>query len=159
MDFPSGRLNLYLTEIGEPTDNELRLVVWEASPGGETVFDASPLRVTNVHPLEVTNYTRIFEIMWRQYVAYSVRNESYWWREEGEPKFSSHLYRRSESAFLQYVSATTFANDEYPGPLQHWALTTLHHCVDVVTNEPPQLRLLSPEEAGRRPTSLVFVKG
>ncbi|WP_221227158.1 hypothetical protein, partial [Novosphingobium sediminicola] len=49
------------------------------------------------------------------------------------------LERRSNSAFFRYVSATTFADDEYPGPLEHWSLTTLNHCVDVVSVGPPRV--------------------
>ncbi|MES1970812.1 MAG: hypothetical protein V4472_00015 [Pseudomonadota bacterium] len=159
INFPSGRLDLYLTEIGEPLDNELRVVVRQASLGQSTTIDDPPFTIENVRPIEVTGKSAAWELYWANYVAYVVRNESYWSREKGEPDFAGHLSRRFNSAFFRYVSSTTFADDDYPGPLQHWALTTLNHCLDVISTEPPQIRSLDPPEAGRGPTSPNFAKG
>lgn len=157
--FPSGRLDLYLTELGEPLDNQLRVVVWQASLGERTMIDDPDFHIDNVRPIEVNEQSPVWELFWSHYVAYVVRNESYWDREAGEPDFSGHLSRRFDSAFSRYVSETTFATDDYPGPLQHWALTTLNHCLDVISTEPPEVRALDPANAGRGPTSLNHQKG
>ncbi|WP_158013883.1 hypothetical protein [Sphingomonas sanxanigenens] len=157
--FPPGRLDLYLTEIGEPLDNQLRIVVRQASLGKSTIIDDPIFAIENVRQIEVTSQSLTWELYWSNYVAYAVRNESYWIREEGEPDFSGHLSRRINSAFMRYVTSTTFATDDYPGPLQHWALSTLNHCLDVISAEPPEIRLLDPAEAGRGPTSPNFAKG
>jgi hypothetical protein len=159
MDFPTGRRNLYLTEIGEPFDNQLRVVICEAVLGDPATIDEKDFKIENVRPMEVTDQSRFFELYWANYVAYAIRNESYWRPEEGEADFEGHLYQRLDSAFLRYVFATTFADNDYPGPLQNWALDTLNHCLDVVTTEGPEIRLLDPAEAGRRPTSINFAKG
>jgi hypothetical protein len=159
-DFPVGRLDLYLTDIGEPLDNELRAVICEAVLGAETNIVDDHFKIENVRPMEVTAESRSFELYWESYVAYAVRNESYWKQEIGEPDFENHLRRRFDSAFLQYVSATTFADDdEYLGPLQHWTLSTLNHCLDVVSTEPPRVRPLDVSDVVRLPSAINFSKG
>ena len=105
----------------------------------------SPIRLDEIdlgegRPIQVTGTSRHFELNWDSYVAYAVRNESFWKAEPQEPQMTNQLYRRVNSAFLEFVSTTTFADDDYPGPLQHWALSTLTHCVDVVSVRPPSVQ-------------------
>ena len=139
MEFPEGNLNLYLTEIGEPSDNRLRIVVGEGLLGASERIKAAGVDLGEGRPIVLTGESRFFELNWDDYVAYAVRNESFWAAEPEEPPFVKHLSRRFNSAFLQFVSTTTFADDDYPGPLQHWALATLNHCVDVVSVQPPRV--------------------
>jgi hypothetical protein len=141
VDFPEGRLNLYLTEMGEPIEGGIRLVVTEAGLGAPEKFQIGGVDLGEGRPIVVTDASRSFEITWDDYVAYAVRDESYWMAEANEV-FLSHFQRRFDSAFLHYVSTTTFANDSYPGPLQHWGLTTLDHCVDVASVGNPRVRLI-----------------
>ena len=143
-EFPKGHLNLYLTEIGEPADNELRLVVAEGLLGEPTTMDIEGVDLGEVRPITVTSMSRTFEISWGNYVAYVVRNESFWKAEEAEPPLGDCLERRFNSAFQRYVSETTFADDEYPGPLEHWSLTTLNHIVDVISVGPPSVAAVQP---------------
>ena len=140
MEFPSGSLNLYVTEIGEPSENELRVVVAEGLLGEPTRITFASHHLGEGRPIEVTDASRSFEIWWPSYVAYAVRNESYWKVENGEPPLGDHLDRRYGSAFQRYVAETTFADDEYPGPLEHWQLTTLNHIVDVISVGAPIVR-------------------
>lgn len=139
VDFPNGNLNLYLTEIGEPSDNQLRIVVGEGLLGAPERIEVTGIDLGEGRPIALTDESRFFELTWDDYVAYAVRAESYWAAEPDEPPFVNHLSRRVNSAFLHFVSKTTFADDDYPGPLQHWALTTLNHCVDVVSVQPPRV--------------------
>lgn len=143
MNFPEGHLDLYVTDIGEPSDNSLRIVVTEGLPG-----ELEPLNIAGVdfgegRAIQIKNESRHFELIWNNYVAYVVRNESYWKAEPLEPPMVDQLERRFNSAFLEFVSKTTFADDDYPGPLQHWALTALNHCIDVVSAEPPRVHKLA----------------
>ncbi len=72
------------------------------------------------HLVRSTANSRLFEIVWDFYVAYSVTNESYTTRDESEV-FSGRFARLySKSHFLDYISRATFACKEYPGPLQHF---------------------------------------
>ena len=145
MQFPEGNLNLYLTAISEPACSELRIVVAEGLLGGRTKIDFAGTDLGEGRPIIITDESRAFELSWDNYVAYVVRNESFWKAEEGEPPFTRHLERRFDSAFMRYISETTFADDNYPGPLEHWSLATLTHCVDVVSVGPPQVVPIRPK--------------
>ena len=142
MDFPEGRMDFYLVEIGEPSENTLRIVVAEGVLGNPSPIELDGIDLGEGRPIEITEESRYFEINWDDYVAYFVRNESFWKAEPEEPRMINQLQRRFDSAFLEFVSTTTFADDEYPGPLQHWALYTMRHCVDVVSVQPPRIQPL-----------------
>lgn len=144
MDFPKGHTNLYLTEIGEP-ENLLRIVVAEGVLGELSPIEFGDVDLGEGRSIEITAQSRRFELIWDQYVAYVVRNESYWKAEPSKPPIKDQLERRYDSAFLLFLTQTTFADDEYPGPLEHWALSTLNHCVDVVGVRPPRIRQIGPE--------------
>ena len=139
MEFPKGSINLYVTQLGEPSENELRIVVTEGLLGSPAPIEFAGHDLGEGRPIGITNASRSIEIKWDSYVAYAVRDESYWKAEEGEPSLADHLDRRYGSAFQRYVSETTFADDEYPGPLEHWCLTTLNHIVDVISVGPPMV--------------------
>lgn len=141
MEFPNGLLNLYLTAMEEPSENQLRIVVAEGLLGEPAKIDIDGVDLGEGRPILVTYESRSFELRWDNYVAYAVRNESFWKGEGDELPRGKMLERRFDTAFFQYVSATTFADDEYPGPLEHWSLTTLNHCVDVVSVGPPRVML------------------
>lgn len=143
-DFQHPRLpgGLFLTEIGEPWANGLRLVVAEGIDG---VPEMTALGVAT--PVEVTPMSRRWELQWDATVVYAVRNESYFVPEPGDPSPRDALIVRRSSAILDYVRATTFATDDYPGPLSNWSLYTQHHCIDVVATDAPRVIELKP--AGR----------
>ncbi len=109
--------------------------------GEPTKIDIDGVDLGEGRPILVSDESRSFELRWDNYVAYAVRNESFWKGEDDELPRGKMLERRFDTAFFQYVSATTFADDEYPGPLEHWSLTTLNHCVDVVSVGPPRVML------------------
>lgn len=139
MEFPGGVIDLYLTDIGEPAENELRIVVAEGLLGEPTKTEIDGVDLGEGRPILVTDESRSYELRWDNYVAYAVRNESFWKEENDELPRDSMLEQRFDSAFFRYVSETTFADNEYPGPLEHWSLTTLNHCVDVVSVGPPRV--------------------
>lgn len=155
MEFPSGRLNLFMTEIGEPEEHTLRVIVTEGGLGDLTSLQVAGTEIADVRPIEVSPDSPRFEFYWDSYVAYAVRNESYWDKEAGEAEFSSHFYTRTTSAFLDYVAATTFASEDYPGPMIHWALDTLNRCLAVVSTEAPRLRQLPGTGVGESHLRLV----
>ena len=137
--------SLWLADIGEPSNNDLRVVVLEAR-GAPKPEETIVGPATRIRPDEKS---RGFELIWYGYVAYGIRNESYFRRETGEALSGHQLAVRTNSAFLSYVATTTFATDDYPGKLTHWSLYTDWHCIDVVGPEPPQVRQLDLAETGR----------
>ena len=68
MEFPKGSLNLYITEIGEPSENELRIVVAEGLLGESTAMEFAGHDLGEGRPIEITDASRHFEIGWGSYV-------------------------------------------------------------------------------------------
>jgi len=103
------------------------------------------VRMTDLHPVKSTDASRVFEIIWDRYVAYSVRNESFVTPDDFEESAWGRRVRLySRSHFLEYVSRATFACDEHPGPLQHVGVHCENHIVDVVSAHAPRIRRLWP---------------
>jgi hypothetical protein len=134
--------SLFLREITEPGENSLRLIIEEAFVLPEKVTVAVGAEIGDCHPIGSIEGSRLFEIIWDFYVAYSVRNESYVIGDKSET-FSGRFARiYSKSHFLDYVSRATFACNEHPGPLQHIGLVSECHVVDVVSTAPPRVKQL-----------------
>jgi hypothetical protein len=131
---------LYLTGICEPEDNVLKLMIAEAKVSGSREdFRIGSLELKDTAPIVVTEDSSIYEIIFDQYIAYSVRNESYTQLDE-EEEFEGRLgciYTKSK--FLDYVRASTFASDDYPGPFKHYGFNCLNHTVDIVSATPPKI--------------------
>jgi hypothetical protein len=89
------------------------------------------------HRVETTNASRIFEVVWKRYVAYSVRNESYAQNDEYNVSTGRRFHIYSKSRFLDFIGYATFASDGYPGPIQHVGIGCEDHFVDVVSTEEP----------------------
>jgi len=137
--------SLFLREIGEPRQNCLRLLIEEAFVLPEEVtVTLGGTEITGAHPVRSTANSRLFEIIWDNYVAYSVTNESYGTLNDSE-EFSGRFARLyGKSHFLDYLSRATLRCKEYPGPLQHVQLVCECHIVDVVATKFPQVSQLRP---------------
>jgi hypothetical protein len=140
--------SLCLREISEPRQNSLRLLIEEAEVMPEEV--AVRIAGTDLgtgHLVRSTPNSRLFEIVWDNYVAYSVINESYATPGESE-EFSGRFARfYTKSSFLDYVSRATLACKEYPGPLRHFGIVSECHVIDVVTTGIPRVRQMRPRPA------------
>lgn len=135
-------VSLWMCAIGEPRANDLRVVVVEAKLGSEPVQTA----LGPANPIAPDSASRAHEIVWSHYVAYNVRNESYFRPEPGEVLGGPPLDVRTSSAYLAYIAASTFATNDYPGVLSHWRLYLERHCIDVVSVDPPVVRLMDTAE-------------
>jgi len=135
--------DLYLDEISEPLVNELRIVISEAKTGEladpEMFADDQAMQslLSGARAVVRTVESKVFELSWSTYVAYSVRNESFVMSDEYEDFEGRLLVKYSKSRYLDFVAAATFASSDYPGLLQHWGLGCLNHIVDVVSLEAP----------------------
>jgi hypothetical protein len=139
-----------MIEIHETYKDCLRIVIAEAG-----VSDAAPqlsleeepneaLRkiLNESKPIEATDSSVRYEIVFDDYIAYTVTNESY----AGgiEEKFEGRLARvYSESAFLNYISQGTFATAEYPGPFIHYGFCCLNQIIDIVSERSPTVKLIN----------------
>ena len=137
---------LYLNEIGEPYENALRLVVAEAVAEGKVNIKEHPTELANLlvqsKPIVHTSTCRTFEITWSNYIGYSVRNESFALPGEHEGK-GLLLVEYTQSRYLEFIAASTFADADFPGPFTNWALYCLNHTIDVISTDAPVIRLES----------------
>jgi len=93
-------------------------------------------------PIEVTEKSAHYEILFEDYIAYAVTNESY--AGGVDEIYEGGLARiYSQSAFLKYISLGTIATSEYPGPFKHYSFCCLNQIVDIVSEKPPTIRLIN----------------
>jgi hypothetical protein len=142
---------LYMRGLHEPRDNKIRFLVEEAGlqaprpvPG-----DAAPGSVAalfeDAQPIESDSSSRLFEIVYEEYISYTVSNESYSKYPEPPEVFTGNLFRiYSCSHLLEMTRKTTYAGDEHPGPgpLEHHQIPCLNHVIDVITTRPPRMAVI-----------------
>ena len=135
---------LYLREIREPRDNNLAVILDEASvapPGGHAPDMGSIF--SEVRPIALLPGSRSFELIWPTYVAYSVRNESFAQRGANDVIVSGRsLLVYGSSEYLDLLRRTTWADASFPGPLIHVGILCLNHVIDVVAVGLPTVRQL-----------------
>lgn len=141
---------LYLHELSEPEENQLRLVLYEAKIGAaasQATLDAEPnseirCLLSESKSIEHGPGCKIFEINWSSYIAYSVLNESYALPEPDTSVGTGRLFvKYTKSVYLDYLSRVTFADSTFPGPFKHWAVYCLNHCVDVASTADPTIEV------------------
>lgn len=130
---------LWLREMGELNRQGLRLLVEE----GRANPEIKAINVAGVtlegHPVKPTGH--VFEITWSSYIAYCVRNESYCAVPADEDLAVGkrfRIYRRSH--FLNFISCTTIACPDYPGPFVHFSVCCEDHVIDVISVDKPEIR-------------------
>jgi hypothetical protein len=130
---------LFLQEIGEPRENELRLLLLEGMRSDEAESrQLAGVTFEGLHRIRPTDGGRVFELIWNQYIAYAVANESFAVANGRENADSGHLLRcYSQSAFLDYVAHATVATAEFPGPYTHARILSESHIIDVVSTAAP----------------------
>ena len=138
----SRQSTLVVADITEPSNNDLRLILVEVRPSSSTV----EADVVQMRLIEPQSDSRVFEVMWWRYVTYAVRNESFFRPEDGEQLRGQATGTRVDTALLAYAKATTFASDDFPGALSHYFVYSEWHCVDVISDTPPDVRELTGAE-------------
>lgn len=134
---------LYLTEIGEPTDNVLRLVIEQATTSDEEHdFIIGETTISGLRDIVSDERCFAYELIFESYIAYSVLNESYAQVDKSEI-FTGNLFRiYSKSNFLDYLKLSTFATEDYPGKFEHYELVALNHVVEVASVHTPEINIL-----------------
>jgi len=141
---------LDMIEIQETYTDCLRIVIAEAGVSDtasevsseEEPNDALRKILNESNPIEVTDSSARYEVVFDDYIAYAVTNESY----AGgiEEKFVGRLARvYSESAFLSYIGQGTFTTEDYPGPFVHYGFCCLNQIIDIVSERPPTVKLIN----------------
>ncbi|HYA66867.1 MAG TPA: hypothetical protein VEE84_09260 [Burkholderiaceae bacterium] len=141
--------HLYLRLLEEPEANALRLIIEEVIGSDQIIPDTAepdsslPTADASSTAGERAQGGRIFEVSWRSYIAYCVRNESY---ARSEPKGNGKgrvFIKHTRSSYLDYLSVATLASDLFPAifprPIEHWAIYCLNHAVDVASIYEPEI--------------------
>jgi hypothetical protein len=133
---------LYMHQIDEPEANVLRLVIVEAVSGtryiksDHDIFELQEI-FRDAKQIIHESGSKIFELNWVDYVAYSVRNESYVMKDDYEVFEGHNFVKYTKSRYLDFVEKATFAGDRYHGLMTHWGIFCLNHIVDVVSSSEP----------------------
>jgi hypothetical protein len=132
--------SLFLTDFQETGRNSLQVQVAEGLPvGSPKSIKVGETEIRDCTAIEITDESRVFKVLWRSYVGYSVLNESYASISD-EERYEGNRFRvYSKSRFMQFMSQATFACDEYPGPARHYCIVCESHVLHVLSVEPPTI--------------------
>lgn len=140
---------LEMITIQETNQNDLAIILAVAEVSKipnkltheEEPNDALRKIINKSYPIEVNEESIKFEIIFDDYIAYAVTNESFAVGKDEE--FEGRLARvYSKSAFLDYIKQGTFATFDYPGPFKHYGFCCLNHIIDIVSEFPPSIKVL-----------------
>jgi hypothetical protein len=138
----NGSTYLYLRTLSEPKDNELEIVLEEAGSGPKDGISEIRGPFSETRPIVHGPNDRVFKVSWKSYVAYSIRNESYVVKDDYEQFEGGLFVIFSRSRYLDFVAKSTFASDDYPGPIKHWGIFCLNHIIDVVSVHAPEIEIV-----------------
>ena len=136
-----------LLEVGETDEWKFRMLLAEMQVLDKPTLvsiDKQPNEavrslLAGTSPIEITDESAIYEVTFKDYVMYSVRNESYVHGNEYD-EYEGNLFRvYSQSQFLDFLNISTFAAQDYPGPFKHYGFITSDHIVDIASVEPPNV--------------------
>ena len=128
---------IYLDRLFEVNDLELCILVDEAKVQEDETLSEGIF--SSCAPIATDETCKKYRIIFRDYVAYSVRNESFTiWDDEEE--FTGNLFRVfSRSKFLDYVAASTVNVEDTVGMYRHFEIACLNQIIDVASSREPQV--------------------
>ena len=114
---------IYLSNLEEPQDNSLRLVVEEAiTETSSVVINVGGIEMAGSRGISVIEDSQVYEIVFETYIGYSVIDESFA-LPDNEEVFDGRLFCVYEkSGYLDYLKKSSFACDDHPGPFKHLSL-------------------------------------
>lgn len=144
---------LFLAEIGEPEENFLRIIVEEGKLGEQITekdLEKSENEVNEaINSIMLGSYPVIsdencfaYEIVFDDYIAYFVRNESFSNFDESSTFSGGFFGTYNTSKFLDFLKISTWATDDYPGKFNHYGLFTEQSIIDVASVHKPEIKIL-----------------
>jgi hypothetical protein len=131
---------IFLDGIKEPEDNSLALRIFEGLVGEPEDTEIAGTIIKDTAPVTIEKESKVYAIYFDSYVAYSIRNESFTTWDDEEEWEGKKFREYSKSHFLNYVSQSTFATDDFPGPLTHYEIVCEFHVIDIVTTVKPEIK-------------------
>ena len=137
---------LYLRLIQEPEDNALLLIVQKAGASGEVQdIQIGETTISDTREIVSGENDPAYRILFPSYISYAVTNEAFALVDDTEVRTGRLFSIYTESHFLDFVRASTFATDDYPGPFKHYQVNCLNHSIDVVSASEPEIKLVERE--------------
>ena len=135
--------NIFLTNIFEPEENSLEFELAMGIVGElEKSHKILGVEIGPSRPVYHNENSELFKVTFDRYIAYSVINESY--ESLGGTEYVGEKIRTyTDSNFLDYVKADTFATSEYPGKFKHYAFISFRHIVNVVSTVEPKIEKIN----------------
>ena len=135
---------LFLSAVDETSPNALRLVLREGRLAKTPVtVDVAGQSLGEAYRVEIDDSCATFELKWDVYVRYQITNESFG-LQLPENRGKGHAACHQESDFLEYLSRSSIASNEYPGTLYHFQFLCSDHIVDIVSTSHPHVEKIGP---------------
>ncbi len=145
----------FLISLSDGLQEELRIVISGATVGkmGDNLPDFKDMDAATeqalgeilerTRPIEV-NEQHFYEILFRDYILYQIRNESFGSYAPDEVGHGRYLMTFEKSRFLSYLPVATDAQmlddgSYYPGKWVHYGIYTQNHVIDVIAHGVPEL--------------------
>lgn len=126
---------LTLKKIVQESSLELRIYISEAVVDEKVKVPAGI--IGSGSPIVTNDTCARYEFIFKNYVCYSVRNESFA-RVDKEEEYVGNLYRIcSNSKFLDYVYRSCIALDRLAPKMKHYEIVCLNHIIDVASEHEP----------------------
>jgi hypothetical protein len=138
---------LYLDKLFEEVDLELCILLDEA----RVQLDSQDSESASLYgPIVSDSTCKKYRVTFKDYIAYSVRSESFTILDDAE-EFIGNLFREfSKSKFLDYVVTSTAAVEDIVGAYKHYEIACLNHIIDVATGREPLIEEITKPFAERR---------
>lgn len=145
----------FLMSLSDGLQEELHVIIAAAEVGeaggnipdfegmDESTQQALHEILADTRPIEV-NERQLFEICFRDYIIYQIRNESFWSGDPHEVRHGKYLITFEKSKLLSYLEEITDAQqlDDgsfYPGKWTHYGIYTQNHVIDIISHCPPDV--------------------
>ena len=132
---------LFLSQIVELSDNELLVRITEAKVSEKeerAIIGTTDLGKSN--RILIDKSSKVYEIHFDSYVAYSVVNESYSVFHEYEERIGRLFCIYSKSNYLDYILKETIVDFIHTCELKHYGINCLNHTINIVSLEEPIIK-------------------
>ena len=136
---------LYLRNLLEPADNQLQIVIEEAKAGRAVPdVDVGGVKIGkgDLRAIESDETCHRFKLSLKDYVGYSVINET---TAAGDPakNYIGRLLRLyTESHFLDYLKSQSDLFSVFTGTYLHLEICCLNHVINVVSKTIPLIEMM-----------------
>lgn len=142
----------FVLSIDDNGSNQLRIVIALPQKGSEgqrlddfPIKDNDKLNEILLHAYPVyEDMSRVYEILFSDYIIYQCRNESYTCWDDREIRKGKYLIVFEKSRLLEYYEDVIFDfdSDNIKRERKHYGIYTENHVIDVISNQAPVITKL-----------------